>query len=63
LKAELRKKIGRTFTEAEGFRGLVAQALAEWSKRHPEGTVVSAGDPDAYLKRLEEETRQIRIKG
>lgn len=63
FKSKLGKKIYRHFTEAQGFRALVSEALLDWSRRHAAGRIVTAGDPDAYLKWLEEETRQIRIKG
>jgi formylglycine-generating enzyme required for sulfatase activity len=63
FKRELGKWIRGTFTDALGFRALVIQALAGWKERHPAVSAVPIGDPDGYLKWLEEETRQIRIKG
>lgn len=46
------------------MRPLVSEALAEWRRRqHPTIAAAAYRDRDTYLKALEEETRQIRIKG
>ena len=64
FKRELSKYVRGTFTDAASVRPLVSGALAEWRRRqHPATANASYRDPDTYLKALEEETRQIRIKG
>ena len=64
---EFKQKLSRCFraqfTDATGFRALVSEALAAWSKRHPTIAITSPGDPEIYLKALEDDTRQIRIQG
>jgi formylglycine-generating enzyme required for sulfatase activity len=50
------------FTDAATVRPLVSKALAEWLRRHPTVEVVSPDDAEGYLKVLEDDTRQIRIK-
>jgi formylglycine-generating enzyme required for sulfatase activity len=52
-----------TFTDAPSVRPLVVQALAEWQRRHPTHEAIPEGDPETYLKALEDDTRQIRITG
>ena len=66
--AQFKQELGRyfraTFTDAASVRPLVSEALWAWKQRHqPAAAAASYRDPDTYLKALEEETRQIRIKG
>jgi hypothetical protein len=63
FKAELSRYFRVSFTEPLGFRALVSEALGGWSKRHPSITITPPGDPEIYLKTLEDDTRQIRIRG
>ena len=49
------------FTDAPSLRALVSEALAGWRRRHPRIATAPPGDPEKYLKYLEDETRQIRI--
>jgi formylglycine-generating enzyme required for sulfatase activity len=64
FKQELSKCIRGTFTDAASVRPLVSEALAAWrQRRHPDIATVGYRDPEIYLRALEEETRQIRIKG
>jgi formylglycine-generating enzyme required for sulfatase activity len=63
FKKELSRNFRGTFTDARSVRPLVVQALAEWQRRHPTHEVVPEGDPEPYLKALEDDTRQIRITG
>ena len=52
------------FTDAASVRPLVSEALAAWRQRHhPAHEALPEGDPEAYLKALEDDTRQIRITG
>ena len=51
------------FTDATSLRALVSEALADWRRRHPTIATDAPGDPDIYLKYLEDDTRQIRITG
>lgn len=60
---ELSKYVRASFTDPVGFRALVSEALGGWSKRHPSITIAAPGDPEVYLKALEDDTRQIRIRG
>jgi formylglycine-generating enzyme required for sulfatase activity len=64
FKKELSGYFRATFTDASTLRPLVSEALAEWRRRHD--PTVAPGkyyDPDTYLRALEDDTRQIRIKG
>jgi formylglycine-generating enzyme required for sulfatase activity len=64
FKSELSRHIRSQFTDAASVRPLVSEALAAWRQRHH--PTIAPGryhDPDTYLKALEDETRQIRIKG
>jgi formylglycine-generating enzyme required for sulfatase activity len=64
FKRELSRKLRKEFTDAPGFRALVTAALlVEWQRRHPAHEALPEGDPEAYLKALEDDTRQIRITG
>jgi formylglycine-generating enzyme required for sulfatase activity len=63
FKAELSRYLRGTFTEAAGVRALVSEALAAWKERHPAIQTTAPGDTEIYLKNLEDEHRQIRIKG
>ena len=63
FKKELSRYFRGTFTDAQSVRPLVVQALADWQRRHPSQAVLPEGDPEAYLKALEDDTRQIRITG
>ena len=64
FKKQLSGYLRGTFTDAASVRPLVSEALAEWRRRqHPTIAAAPYRDPDTYLKALEEETRQIRIKG
>ena len=49
--------------DAASVRALVGVALADWRRRNMPDAAVVPGDPEIYLKALEDETRQIRIKG
>jgi formylglycine-generating enzyme required for sulfatase activity len=52
------------FTDVASVRPLVSEALAEWRRRHdPAIPAALYHDPDAYLRAIEDGTRQIRIKG
>ena len=59
----LSQRFRATFTDASSVRTLVGEALADWGKRHSSITAVAPGDPEPYLKYLEDDTRQIRVKG
>jgi formylglycine-generating enzyme required for sulfatase activity len=64
FKKQLSGYLRATFTDAASVRPLVSEALWAWKQRHqPAAAAASYRDPDTYLKVLEEETRQIRIKG
>jgi len=63
FKKELSRHIRATFTDAASVRWLVSDALADWRRRHHPTAAPSYHDPETYLKALEDETRQIRIKG
>ena len=63
FKQRLNQNIRATFTDAAGVRALVSEALADWRRRHPTVTTATPGDPEPYLKYLEDNTRQIRITG
>ena len=63
FKQELSKYIRGTFTDAASVRPLVSEALAAWRQRHPDIVAAPYRDPDTYLRALEDDTRQIRIKG
>src|SRR5579885_1441348 len=63
FKRELSRYIRSKFTDAGSLRPLVSEALADWSKRHPSIVSAPPGDPEIYLKALEDDTRQIRITG
>jgi formylglycine-generating enzyme required for sulfatase activity len=52
------------FTDSASVRPLVSEALTAWRQRHhPAHEALPEGDPEAYLKALEDDTRQIRITG
>jgi formylglycine-generating enzyme required for sulfatase activity len=63
FKRELSQYFRATFTDARSLRPLVSEALAEWRRRHPTFTAATPGDPETYLEKLEDATRQIRITG
>ena len=63
FKHHLSQRFRATFTDASSVRTLVGEALADWGKRHSSITAVAPGDPEPYLKYLEDDTRQIRVKG
>jgi len=64
FKRELSRYVRATFTDAASVRPLVSEALAAWRLRHqPTAAPVTYLDPETYLKALEDDTRQIRIKG
>jgi formylglycine-generating enzyme required for sulfatase activity len=64
FKHNLSSHVWVTFTDASSFRALVSEALAAWRLRHhPATKAVHHHDPETYLKALEDDTRQIRIKG
>ena len=64
FKQELSRYFRAKFSDAASVRPLVSEALWAWKQRHqPPATAASYRDPDTYLRALEEETRQIRIKG
>lgn len=64
FKQELSRNVRQEFAGAQSFRGLVSPALSvEWQRRHPTHAVLPEGDPEPYLKALEDDTRQIRITG
>ena len=64
FKRELSGYFRGEFTDAKSLRPLVSEALAEWRRRHPTfAATVLPGDPETYLEKLEDATRQIRITG
>jgi len=64
FKRELSRCARATFTDAASVRPLVSEALAQWRRRHqPTVAPVTYHDPETYLKALDDDTRQIRIKG
>ena len=64
FKSELSQYFRASFTDAASVRALVGEALNEWRKRHPSAAIAAPpGDPERYLAYLEDDTRQIRIKG
>jgi DNA replication protein DnaC len=64
FKRELSRNVRRQFTDAASVRPLVSEALAAWRLRHhPAAASTAPRDPEPYLRALEEDTRQIRIKG
>jgi formylglycine-generating enzyme required for sulfatase activity len=64
LKKELSRYVRAKFTDPASLRPLVSEALAAWGRRHLSPTLTAnLQDPDNYLKALEDDTRQIRIKG
>ena len=64
FKKELSGYFRKEFTDVSSFRGLVSEALADWRQRqHPTIAAITYRDPETYLKALEDDTRQIRIKG
>src|SRR5262249_43609667 len=63
VKQELSKYVRPAFTDAASVRALVSEALSAWRQRHPGIATVVHHDPDTYLRTLEDDTRQIRIKG
>jgi len=62
FKKELSGCFRAKFTDAASVRPLVSEALAAWRQRH-HPTTAAVRDPDRYLHALEDDTRQIRIKG
>jgi hypothetical protein len=64
FKKELNRRVRAEFTDPTSLRPLVSEALAAWRQRHdPTPAMADLPDPDTYLKALEDDTRQIRIKG
>jgi formylglycine-generating enzyme required for sulfatase activity len=63
FKQELSSYVRATFTDPASLRHLVSVALGEWRLRNHPATATVDQDPDTYLKFLEDDTRQIRIKG
>jgi hypothetical protein len=64
FKRELSRYFRGTFTDAKSVRPLVSEALADWRRRHPSFAAAALpGDPETYLEKLEDATRQIRITG
>ena len=63
FKRELCRFFRGTFTDARSLRPLVSEALAAWRQRHPSFAAAAPGDPETYLEKIEEATRQIRITG
>src|ERR1035437_1151205 len=63
FKRELSRFPRREFTDARSLRPLVSEALAEWRRWHPAFAAAAPGDPETYLEKLEDATRQIRITG
>jgi hypothetical protein len=64
FKQELSGYLRGTFTDAASLRALVSEALAQWrGRQHPMIATATYRDPETYLRALEDETRQIRIKG
>ncbi|SPE33794.1 conserved hypothetical protein [Candidatus Sulfopaludibacter sp. SbA6] len=64
FKREISRRLRKKFTDAPGFRALVSEALlGEWQRLHPAHEALPEGDPEAYLKALEDDARQIRITG
>jgi len=63
FKGELNRYFRRKFTDPASLRAEVVTALADWSKRYPTIAAAPPGDPEIYLKALEDDTRQIRVTG
>jgi formylglycine-generating enzyme required for sulfatase activity len=63
FKKELSRYFRNTFTDAASVRPLVSEALADWRRRHHPTAAVTYTDPVTYLRALEDDARQIRIKG
>jgi formylglycine-generating enzyme required for sulfatase activity len=63
FKRELSRFLRAEFTDARSLRPLVSEALGEWRRRHPSFAAAPPGDPETYLEKLEDATRQIRITG
>jgi formylglycine-generating enzyme required for sulfatase activity len=64
FKRLLSRYVRGTFTDAGSIRPLVSEALAAWRQRqHPAIAAAPFRDPELYLRALESDTRQIRIKG
>ena len=64
FKSELSGYFRGKFTDPASLHPLVSEALAAWRQRHhPTIAVASYRDPETYLKAIEDDTRQIRIKG
>jgi hypothetical protein len=63
FKQELSGYFRTSFTDASTVRPMVSEALAAWRMRHHPTTAPGRYyDPDTYLRALEDDTRQIRIK-
>ncbi len=60
FKKELSGYPRKTFTDPASLRPLVSEALAA---RRPRSSTAPIGDANTYWEKLEEDTRQIRIKG
>jgi formylglycine-generating enzyme required for sulfatase activity len=52
-----------TFADAASVRPVVSDALWAWRLRHLTMAAVADRDPDTYLKALEDQMRQIRVRG
>ncbi len=63
FKKELGQYFRSSFTDAASVRHLVSEALSAWRQRNPQvPPATERHDPETYLKLLEDNTRQIRIK-
>jgi formylglycine-generating enzyme required for sulfatase activity len=63
FKKELSRYFRGTFADAASVRPVVSDALWAWRLRHLTMAAVTDRDPDTYLKALEDQMRQIRIRG
>jgi formylglycine-generating enzyme required for sulfatase activity len=63
FKKELSGYFRGTFTDAASVRPVVSEALWAWRLRHLTMAAVADQDSDSYLEALQDQTRQIRIKG
>jgi formylglycine-generating enzyme required for sulfatase activity len=63
FKKELSRYFRKQFTDAASIRALVSEGLSDWRLRNAPAAKLPPGDPEVYLKFLEDDTRQIRITG
>ncbi len=63
FKQKLSRTIRKGFTDPASVRALVGAALSTWLQENRHETEPLPGTPEIYLRMLEEDTSQIRIKG